>query len=194
MSDLKFIPNSFQTPNALVDELMTLLTGDEWKVLLYMTRHILGFQERIAQRRGHISLSMFVKGYGSFPGCGLGQTAVRTSLEALTKFKIIKPIDKTSVKGQLWELDWDSPNIDYGALKNRSSEWAESGKKRTANARSVRHKGSVPHKANVMSDITEPLCQDINNQTHSSNQPSISSDDVDPVQSVKEKKQRAPNK
>jgi hypothetical protein len=33
------IPNSFQTPNAYVDQYMPLLTPEEWVVLSYVVRH-----------------------------------------------------------------------------------------------------------------------------------------------------------
>ena len=41
-----FIPNSFQTPNAYVDQFMHLLSGPEYKVLCYLVRRIFGFQKR----------------------------------------------------------------------------------------------------------------------------------------------------
>ena len=41
-----FVPNSFQTPNDYVDEIMPYLTGEEFKVLIYAVRRILGFQKR----------------------------------------------------------------------------------------------------------------------------------------------------
>jgi len=41
-----FIPNSFQTPNAYVDQFMYLLSGTEYKVLCYLVRRIFGFQKR----------------------------------------------------------------------------------------------------------------------------------------------------
>ena len=40
-----FIPNSYQTPNAYIDKYLHLLTGEEWKVLSYAIRRILGFQK-----------------------------------------------------------------------------------------------------------------------------------------------------
>jgi len=52
-----YIPNSFQTPNVLVDEIMPLLTPQEWLVLSFATRHILGWHDRIHERRAPISLS-----------------------------------------------------------------------------------------------------------------------------------------
>lgn len=40
MSD--FIPNSFQTPNAVVDHVMQSVSGGELKVIIYILRHTSG--------------------------------------------------------------------------------------------------------------------------------------------------------
>ena len=52
------VPNSFQCPNAVVDELLPELTGSELKVLLYIVRRTFGFQKD----SDNISLSQMLNG------------------------------------------------------------------------------------------------------------------------------------
>jgi hypothetical protein len=56
----RLIPNSFQTPNAFVDDIMHLLESDEYKILSFATRHILGWRGSVEDRQSRISLTMFV--------------------------------------------------------------------------------------------------------------------------------------
>ena len=81
----KIVPNSFQTPNLYVDRLMPLLTDIELRVLVYMTRRILGFNRREDQ----ISLSQFTDGLISTKngeqldyGAGVSKEAARPARRA----------------------------------------------------------------------------------------------------------------
>lgn len=104
MSDKEYIPNTFQTPNAIIDRLMPLLTDSEFRVLIYMVRHILGWEKQIATRRAHISLSRFEGRVGHGNGCGLGRGAIIEALESLEQFQIVQRVGKAGNKGQMWEL------------------------------------------------------------------------------------------
>lgn len=90
----KFIPNTFQTPNVIVDEMMYMLTPSEFQVLLFAIRHIIGWQDSISERKSQISLSMFTDGFVTrtgdvYRGCGLQIGAVRKALRSLESFNII---------------------------------------------------------------------------------------------------------
>ncbi|HEX2905893.1 MAG TPA: hypothetical protein VHO69_03485 [Phototrophicaceae bacterium] len=138
MTDKRFIPNSFQMPNVFIDDLMFLLTDTEWRVLCYMTRHILGWQDKIAERQRHMSLMMFVNGFGEYPGCGLSKPAVKAALDSLAEFGLIERIGKPTTSGQLWRLAFDGPSINWEGLQQRQEEKSANGQKRTAKARSTK--------------------------------------------------------
>src|SRR5262245_9191416 len=95
----KVIPNSFQTPNLYIDRLMPLLTDPELRILIYMTRRIIGFHKR----EDAISLSQFTDGIVLRTGerldygAGVSKDAARSALASLTKFNVIvmaKPYDQ----------------------------------------------------------------------------------------------------
>ncbi|WP_281703979.1 replication protein, partial [Aggregatibacter kilianii] len=73
MSNDRFIPNSFQVPNALVDDLMAELGGVELKCYLLVIRKTKGWSKDFDA----ISLSQFV----TFTGAG--KTAVISALKNL---------------------------------------------------------------------------------------------------------------
>jgi hypothetical protein len=111
----KFIPNSYQTPNALVDELMPLLKPEEWVVASYAIRHILGWQDRFITRCAKLSLSHFVDGVSGNPfvgGCGLSRGAVSSALDRLVEFGLLKRIGEPTPDGQEYELDFENVDMD----------------------------------------------------------------------------------
>lgn len=117
----KILPNTFMCFNVYVDRAMQHLTDSELRVLLFATRHILGWQDKIADRRGHISMTMFTNGFTStndegvtsvYAGCGLGESAVRSACNSLCAFTLLVKVGYPSDKGQQWQLgetpDWES--------------------------------------------------------------------------------------
>jgi hypothetical protein len=142
MSD--FIPNTFQTPNAIIDTLMFLLTDSEFRVLMYAVRHILGWTKKAPTRRACISLSTFEDGFSydtpdgeiSYPGCGLRVAPIRKALKSLQKYRILKAIGKPSQKGQKWELAFmTDDDVDIAGLKSRQKNQRDKNYKRTQKAR-----------------------------------------------------------
>lgn len=138
----RFIPNSFQTPNAYVDDLMYLLTSSEWKVLSYTVRRIFGFQKR-ADR---ISISQYIEGtldrdaekYYDH-GTGLSKHTVIKALDDLVKFGIMRVVSENNPKtnnGREYSLTTDPSTIDFFALNSRALEVAKSNAKKAAIARS----------------------------------------------------------
>ena len=148
----KLIPNTFQTPNLYVDRLMHLLTPQEVVVLLFATREILGWHDKIEGRRSHISYSVFTEGKIDKTGarwswgCGLGNNAVMKALKALHAFGILtKEGDATGPLGQRYHIQDDGDKIDWKGLETRQQE-----KKKRDKARIEKARGS--RKTNVLSD------------------------------------------
>jgi hypothetical protein len=151
-----FIPNSFQTPNVLVDEVMPLLTPQEWVVLSFATRHILGWHDRIHKRRAPISLSRFEQ-------CGLNRQAILPVLASLEQFRLLRKIGSPNRKGQVWELSFDS-GIDLEGLRTRKHHRAAIAHQRTQAARYVRHTGMSHIPGTGMSDTPKRGMSDIPNK------------------------------
>lgn len=117
------LPNSFNAPNMHVDEIMHLVTGDEYKVLNFITRHILGWRSSFQEGKAIISLTMICDGYQAktgkrFNGTGLSRPTIVKVLDSLVTYGLIEPIEKPTQKGQLWSLGL-FPNID--ALRERAA-------------------------------------------------------------------------
>lgn len=125
----KYIPNSYQTPNVLVDEIMPLLTPQEWVVLSYAVRHILGWQDTIESRKNCISISRFER-------TNLARSTILSALDQLVAFKLLEPIGDPTNKGQMWRLAFDDePDID--GLIERKQDRALANGARTEKARGV---------------------------------------------------------
>lgn len=187
MSD--FIPNTFQTPNAIVDKLMFLLTDSEFRVLMYMVRHILGWQRKADSRRACISLSNFSEGFSyptpdgevSYPGCGLNINPIRNALKELQKYRIVEAIGTPKAIGQEWELRFmTKDDVDFIGLQLRQDKKHRSRKKQTEKAREVSPKNvgvsvqQIEHggicstdRETISQTDTEGICSTDNNETHS---------------------------
>jgi hypothetical protein len=138
-----FVPNSFQTPNGYVDQFMTLLTGEEYKVLIYATRRILGFQKR----QDRISISQFTDGTRSKDGevldsgTGLSIETVKKCLGNLVGFGLMVRMEENDPRtneGVLWSLQWDESQINWQALEEREAKKAKVDTEKMAKARSMR--------------------------------------------------------
>ena len=79
MSNNSFIPNSFQVPNALVDELMAEMSGIELKCYLFVVRKTKGWNKEFDA----ISLTQFIKFTGA------GKTAVVDALKKLVDLGLL---------------------------------------------------------------------------------------------------------
>lgn len=164
MTESRFIPNSYQTPNAYADDLMAFLTSEEWKVLSYAVRRIFGFQKR----QDRISKSQFMNGIKNGEGeqldygTGLGERALTTALDALAKFGILLVIDdndKRENKGKLYGLQLDERLIDIQGLRNRLEAQHEREKHRMQRAR-VSRKSDGFHKLDTPPNPSDPPLAD----------------------------------
>lgn len=141
-----FVPNSFQTPNGYVDDIMPYLTGEEYKVLTYAVRRILGFQKR----QDRISLSQFTDGTRSIKdghildsGTGLSRATVINCLDNLVKFGLMVKEGENDPKtneGTLWSLQWNEDDVNWKSLQEHLEKRSKINSDRMAKARSVRQK------------------------------------------------------
>lgn len=142
MAENGHIPNSYQTPNIVVDQLMQYLLPEEVVVLTYAIRHILGWRERLADRRAFISLAMFENGFTTkegavYGGCGLSRPKIAAALKSLCEHGIMAKIGGATQEGQEWALRLDEPAIDWESLKARSAARAARNQKRVTKAASA---------------------------------------------------------
>jgi hypothetical protein len=168
------LPNTFQTPNFLVDQLMFYLTSPETVVLLYAIRQILGYQDKIEMRRARISLSRFAH-------CGLGQQAIRSAIKGLGEYKILEAVGEPTEDGQMYELQQNEDEIDWDGLTKRREEKETQQSSRTSKATSASleargitsdDRGNVGRNTPPTSDVTGGVTSDVDNKTNPINPPS----------------------
>ena len=88
----KFIPNSFQVTNNIVDDYMLLISGNALKCYLLIIRKTRGWQKE----KDSISISQFMK----YTGIKRGETITK-SINELLHFKLIKNV---RIKGKITKL------------------------------------------------------------------------------------------
>lgn len=165
-----FIPNSFQVVNAYVDKAQAHLTPEEFAVLIFTTRHILGWKHHVSDRQANISLSIYENGIPEMDmgGCGLSRKAIIRALQGLERYNLIKRVgDPSDPNGQRWELLF---NPDMDALEKRTQAQKVANQQRTAAARGVSHTlggGGVSDTISKgVSDTTSSGVSDTHNKTH----------------------------
>jgi hypothetical protein len=126
------IPNTFQTPNGYIDEILPYLTGNEFKVLLFAVRHIYGFRQYITDNKREISISMFCNGYASLGGTGLSRGTVIKILKRLEDFGLLIRVDTAQGETQWWSI---GTNPDFDKIKSEHSTRKTSHKKQIEKAR-----------------------------------------------------------
>lgn len=97
----ELIPNTFQSPNFIVDDgIMALLDGDEVKLLFAIQRKVLGWADKRTRRQDNISLSQLEE------MTGLSRPTVVKKLEQLERANlVIRAEQSVSNSGTLWELN-----------------------------------------------------------------------------------------
>jgi hypothetical protein len=178
------IPNSFQHPNILIDKLDYFLTPEESKVLSKAVREILGWEDKIEERKAPISLTVFVEGKFKKDkrlayGCGLGLQAVRNALNSLHKFGILIKVGQPTQDGQWYWLQDDESKINWKGLEARRAGWDAANTRRTRKAtkKSLQSRGvtsdvrgNVGRKGGVTSDVRDEVTSDVNKETQSETQ------------------------
>ncbi len=109
----KIRPNTFQTPNALVDDgAMAALTGNEVKCYLFIVRKTFGWNKQ----SDRIAKSQIME------ATGLGETAVDGCMAYLVKFGLVLRLaenDPSKNHGVLWSLQTDDSRINHSQLTAR---------------------------------------------------------------------------
>ena len=82
----KILPNSFQTPNFFVDECMSLLTGNEFKCLSFLSRKTFGWQKR----SDRISKSQIMA------ATGLANETVDKAMNSLVEFGLVLRVSENN--------------------------------------------------------------------------------------------------
>lgn len=155
MADGSLIPNTYQSPNEYVDFFMPLLVpvnANEFVVLIYAVRHILGWKESRETLTATISMSHFmdgVEGNDYANGCGLTEAAVRRALGPLTHYGILVKEGDPGPRGQRYRLQLDKSKIKIAGLMNRLKEKRDANQRRTKEAMKVRREKKAP-----TSDVT----------------------------------------
>lgn len=155
---MAIIPNTHQTPNILVDDLMPLLKDRELRVYLFAVRHIYGWQDKIERGYAYISLSMFEDGFSRFEGCGLTKKPIIAAINELCKYGLLVKIGDATNKGQAYAI---GQNPDIEALRNRNNTQKSSGGE-TPPVEKVHHKGWS--KSTASSGVTPPNQNQVQNQ------------------------------
>lgn len=130
----RLIPNSFQTPNVLIDRLMPLLLNDELRVVMFATRHIYGWSENLATRSAPLSLTAFEHGHRGSAGCGLKRPAIHAAIRTLEALGVLRRIGEATAKGQRWALAERDTDIHWDEMEARQVEIADANRRRTAKA------------------------------------------------------------
>lgn len=129
------LPNTFQTPNYMIDRALPLLTDTEFKCLMVTTRHVLGWVDKIGCRQNRIGLKTYEK-------AGISRAAASTAMTSLTDFGFTFPIGKKNhPQGQMWKLT-DGSTIQWAELEARQAEEdsENKGRVKAATAHSLRRR------------------------------------------------------
>lgn len=100
--------DSFQMPQVMTDYIMTYLTGDEFKILTYITRFATGFPQQSS-----ISVSGITEGVHSKNGCGVPTDRATRALSCLSMYGLIDQVSDGE-----FSVKWDA-NIDWDGLNDR---------------------------------------------------------------------------
>lgn len=146
MSGNTIIPNSYQTPNAYADDLMPLLTGEEWKVLSYMTRRIFGWEDARQAGNAGISLTEIIN------GTGVAKRTAQKALDSLMLYGIAVLVakGKGSAPSQ-WSLEIDKDHIDLAGLRRRKDGKSKAQRKKLRDANSAKRESAC-------GSSHEPVC------------------------------------
>ena len=160
-SNPKYIINTFPTYNAHVDEAMQYLDGDEYKILNFAVRHILGWKDQDLTHGKPISLSMFEHGFTTkdgkqYGGTGLRRAAIMNKLERLVKYGLLIEVGKPTARGQAYNIG-QNPDIQGLANDEQSLERQAANKTRGAKmtaARLAKLEGGTSHVTGTSDDTS----------------------------------------
>lgn len=127
----RIIPNTFQTPNLLIDDgLMALLSGNEVKCYLVVIRKTFGWRKE----RDRIAKSQIAA------ATGLAETTVDDCMASLVRFGLVLRTAENNPanEGVEWAPQMDDRQIDYSGLETRQADAKSKNSKRMEKARMAR--------------------------------------------------------
>ncbi len=121
------LPNTYQSPNFYIDDLLPLLTGEEWKCMSFLIRKTLGWHKR----SDRLAKSVIAK------ATGLAESTVDKCMNNLVSFGLaIRKDDKAGDhNGVEYEIQMQDDGIKWEALEERKAALAAKNTKRTEAAR-----------------------------------------------------------
>jgi len=147
----KIIPNTFQTPNILTDEFMSMLHGDEIKCYLAVTRKTLGWLKR-ADRISKSQLAELT---------GLSDGRITDCMKNLVSFGLVvrKSENNPQNQGIEWALELDDAKINRARMNSRAYETSQKNAERTAKMRLAG--GAVAHDPPCDTQHTKAIKEDV---------------------------------
>lgn len=141
-------PNTFQVPNAFVDDYLILLTKDEALCLLVAAREILGWKDKRLDKKAHISLSQFRRYVPTTRG------AISKALKSLCQYHILTAIGKPTSDGQEYEITavTNDAAVDVDGLQKRQAEQFKKTHDKTEKARAAKLEKAMIKKAAKMAE------------------------------------------
>jgi phage replication O-like protein O len=131
----KIIPNSFQSPNWLVDDVMRYLSGNEVKCLDVICRKTFGWHKR-SDRIAKSQLMDLT---------GMGELAVDESMASLVSFGLVVRLAENdrANRGVEWSIQEDDTLVNVAGLQKRFEERREANRRKTEKASLAKGGGVV---------------------------------------------------
>jgi phage replication O-like protein O len=138
----RIIPNAYQSPNFYIDDLLPLLSGEEWKCMSFLIRKTLGWQKY----SDRLAKSVIAK------ATGLAEATVDRSMASLIEFGLALRVNPNNINhdGIEYSVQMYDEKINWDALEGRKQKNAERNKNRTLSANKalkikIAAAPSVPH-------------------------------------------------
>lgn len=123
----RIIPNAYQSPNFYVDDLLNLLTGEEWKCMSFLIRKTLGWQKT----KDRLAKSVIAN------ATGLSESTVEKCMANLKAFGLALRLSENNAAndGIEWGVQMDDEQINWSALEERRQQIIAKNVERTEAAR-----------------------------------------------------------
>lgn len=140
----KILPNSYQSPNFLVDVVMRFLSGNEQKCVDVICRKTFGWQKR-TDRISKSQLKEFT---------GLNVQTIERCMYELVKYRVVIRVSESVQNlGVKWSIQIDDKLIDLKGLKERAEKRARENHNRTTKAQ-ANHKVGLSNEPTLSNNPT----------------------------------------
>ncbi|AHG72974.1 hypothetical protein X781_8260 [Mannheimia sp. USDA-ARS-USMARC-1261] len=152
----KFIPNSFQMPNAIVDEFLSRISGNAFKCYALIARQTTGWQKQSDK----ISVSQFMD------KCGIKDR--KTAFSCLAELERVLLIKTYKSKGEITEfsLNFEFEDVDSEPVPKNGTSTKNSSEPVPKNGTSTSTKNWHSTKDTIKKNITNNTLTGINAHTH----------------------------